>query len=130
MFSNEIFPCPCCGYRVFTMPPGYHGICPICHWEDNLVQLRFPQMPGAANRVSLQDAQRNFQQIGAADRLAVNQVRTPDDADLPDPQWRPLDETRDNIEQPQRGIGYADSYPDDTTVLYYWRDTYWRRLAS
>ena len=31
----------------------------------------------------------------------------------------------------QRGIDYANSYPlNDTTVLYYWRATYWRRLAS
>lgn len=33
--------------------------------------------------------------------------------------------------KPQRDIDYADSYPlRDTTVLYYWRATYWRRLAS
>jgi hypothetical protein len=28
-------------------------------------------------------------------------------------------------------VGYRDSYPlADTTVLYYWRLTYWRRLVS
>ncbi len=33
--------------------------------------------------------------------------------------------------QPERDIDYADSYPlRDTTVLYYWRATYWRRLTS
>ena len=35
--------------------------------------------------------------------------------------WRPLDPKRDNVEEPQRGTDYADSYPlGDTTVLYYW----------
>ena len=44
---------------------------------------------------------------------------------------RPLDPAHDNPEEPQRNIDYADSYPlQDTTVLYYWRETYWRRLAS
>ncbi len=44
---------------------------------------------------------------------------------------RPLDFAHDNIEEPGRSTNYADTYPlDDTTVLYYWRATYWRRLAS
>jgi hypothetical protein len=30
-----------------------------------------------------------------------------------------------------RGTAYGDSYPwPDTTVLYYWRATYWRRVVS
>ena len=44
---------------------------------------------------------------------------------------RPVDVQRDNIEEPQRGQKYADSYPyEDTTVLYYWRTTYWRRIVG
>ena len=31
----------------------------------------------------------------------------------------------------QRGESYADSYPyEDTTVLYYWRSTHWRRIVG
>jgi hypothetical protein len=57
--------------------------------------------------------------------------RPPLPAEARDPEWRPLDSSRDNIEYPERGVKYADSYPtDNTTVLYYWRDTYWRRLVS
>jgi hypothetical protein len=42
-----------------------------------------------------------------------------------------VDPAQDNIEYPQRGTAYADSYPwPDTTVLYYWRSSFWRRLAS
>jgi len=57
--------------------------------------------------------------------------RAPLDAEAREITWRLLDPARDNLEEPQRGIDYGDSYPlDDTTVLYYWRATYWRRLAS
>ncbi len=57
--------------------------------------------------------------------------RKPFDTEARDLEWRPLDPDRDNIEEPQGGVDYGDSYPlADTTVLYYWRETYWRRLAS
>ncbi len=45
--------------------------------------------------------------------------------------WRLIDPRTDNIEEPRRGVRYADSYPwQDHTVLYYWRATYWRRLVG
>ncbi len=40
--GNANYPCPCCGYLVFTEPPGSYTICPICFWEDDISQLRFP----------------------------------------------------------------------------------------
>lgn len=93
-------------------------------------QLRFPLMVGAANHVSLKTAQENFSDFGAAEKRYQDEVRAPDRVDQQEAGWRPLDERRDNIEEPQRGIRYGDSYPLDTTVLYYWRDTYWRRMSS
>ncbi len=122
------YPCPCCGYLVFTTQPGSYQKCPICLWQDNLAQLRFPLMPNVANHVSLQQAQRNFEECGAAEKRNAGLPREPFDTEVRDEAWRPLDPQRDNIEEPQRGIDYADSYPvRDTTVLYYWRPTYWRR---
>ena len=113
------------------MQPGSSERCPICLWEDDLAQLRFPRMPGSANHVSLEDAQRNYADCGAAERRNAGAVRAPVAGDVRDQGWRPLDPARDNIEEPRRGIDYSDSYPlADTTVLYYWRPTYWRRLAS
>lgn len=129
-FATAEYPCPCCGYIVFLHPPGHHGVCPICRWEDDLSQLRFPLMVGAANHVSLKTAQENFSEFGACEQRHLDQARAPDDIDRQEPTWRPLDERRDNIEEPQRGIKYGDSYPLDTTVLYYWRETYWRRMSS
>ncbi len=95
------------------------------------MQLRFPMMPGAANAVSLVEGQRNFDHYGACQKRFVDAVRAPRAADRREDAWRRLDPLRDNPESPARGINYADSYPEhDPTVLYYWRDTYWRRLVS
>ncbi len=125
------YPCPCCGYLVFRMQPGGNERCPICLWQDDLAQLRFPRLPGSANHVSLDEAQHNFADFGVAERRRRGEGRVPLAEDQREPGWRPLDPGRDNIEEPQRGIDYADTYPlADTTVLYYWRATYWRRLAS
>ncbi|MGB1110469.1 MAG: CPCC family cysteine-rich protein [Gammaproteobacteria bacterium] len=125
------FPCPCCGYLVFRHQPGSHSVCPICRWEDDLGQLRFPNMPGGANTESLARSQRNFNDFGAASKRTWEQSREPNELDDRDPQWRPMDGDRDNPEEPSRGVDYMDSYPvEDTTVLYYWRDTYWRRYSS
>lgn len=100
-------------------------------WEDDLAQLRFPRLPGSANHVSLEDAQHNFADFGVAERRYRGAGRSPFEDEKREGAWRPLDSARDNIEEPQRGVDYADSYPlADTTVLYYWRSTYWRRLAS
>ncbi|HEX9626610.1 MAG TPA: CPCC family cysteine-rich protein [Acidiferrobacterales bacterium] len=129
--NDRKFPCPCCGYRVFHYQPGHHEKCPICLWEDDLAQLRFPRMPGSANTVSLEQGQHNFESFGSAERRNIAGARAPVEGEERDASWRPLDPARDNVEEPQRGIDYADTYPlNDTTVLYYWRDTYWRRWAS
>jgi hypothetical protein len=116
---------------VFAQQPGGHEKCPICQWEDDLAQLRFPRLPGSSNHVSLEDAQQNFVRCGAAERRNAARSRSPAHDESRDEGWRPLDAARDNIEEPERGVPYGDSYPlADTTVLYYWRATYWRRLAS
>jgi hypothetical protein len=52
------FPCPVCGYFVFDEPPGSFAICPICFWEDDIVQLGFPLMAGGAMPLSLQNLRR------------------------------------------------------------------------
>ena len=125
------YPCPCCGHRVFDYQPGSHHVCPVCRWEDDMAQLRFPRMPGSANTVSLESAQKNYARHGVAEQKYQGMTRKPLEFEQREKEWRPLDAQRDNIEEPRRGVAYSDSYPlDDTTVLYYWRSTYWRRLAS
>jgi len=131
MIPSDKFPCPCCGHRVHDYQPGFHQTCPICGWEDDLSQLRFPRMPGSSNRVSLIEAQRNYQTYGASERRNHGHTRAPVEGEERDHEWRPIDPARDNIEEPRAGTAYGDSYPlADTTVLYYWRATYWRRVVA
>ena len=110
--------CVCCGYRTLSEPPGSHEICPVCGWEDDVYQLRWPYRSGGANKSSLIDAQRRFASLtaeGEADRVGVR-------ADVADfgrePFWRPIDVGRDRFEA--RG-GHLALWPEDRTVLYWWR---------
>ncbi len=121
------YPCPCCGYLVFTEEPGSYDICPICFWEDDLFQLRFADTAGGANAVSLLDGQRTYATIGACEARLIAHVRQPTAVDQRDTGWRPLDPARDKIEDVRTVTNAAQTYPEDPTTLYYWRDTYWRR---
>jgi phosphoribosyl 1,2-cyclic phosphodiesterase len=123
---TALFPCPCCGYLT-SSEPGSHDICPICDWEDDLSQLRFPRSGGGANHESLEEAQANFAKIGVKSAVHLTHVRPAGPEDVRDPLWRPLDPAGDAIEVPVRGRDYGADYPADRTELYYWRANYWRR---
>ncbi len=118
---------------VFSEPPGSYDICEICFWEDDVAQLRWPNMSGGANTDSLIDSQRNFSEFGAVERRLLEHVR-PARADEPiEPGWRPVDPTLDDFEPlpgPRSPSTYwsasTTEYPRDSTVLYYWRSTFWR----
>src|SRR5262245_15263143 len=90
------YPCPCCGYLVFDKSPGHYHICPICFWEDDLSQLRFPRMSGGANRVSLFEAQQNYLRVGVSELQFRSEVRAAEATDLRDQQWRPIDVDTDS----------------------------------
>ena len=88
-------------------------------------------MPCSANVVSLFEAQQNFQSYGASERHKQGHTRDPVEDETVEPGWRPLDPDWDNLERPGCGTRYGDPYPwPDTTVLYYWRPTYWRCLVG
>jgi hypothetical protein len=86
-----MYTCPCCSYRVFADAPGSYDICPICFWEDDIVQLAFPGLAGGANKCSLFEGQQNFEKIGACEERIKAYVRPAKDTDLRDSEWRPLD---------------------------------------
>jgi hypothetical protein len=122
-----VYPCVCCGHLTLDEPPGSHQICPVCFWEDDAVQLRWPDWTGGANRPSLVEAQHNVHRFAACDEQNLRHARPAHDDEPRDEAWRPIDLRQDRFEP--CGVQLAP-WPDDRTVLYWWRhrDTaFWRR---
>jgi hypothetical protein len=119
--AASLYPCPVCGYVVFCERPGNNEICPICFWEDDIVQLRFVQFPGGANKPSLVEAQKNFLELGAVEARFREHVRAPRGTDRRAEEWVPFDPSRHVVEHSEKGVNYGDTYPNDSTSLYYWR---------
>lgn len=123
---TDTYPCPCCGYHTLGEPPGSYEICPVCGWEDDLVQLRWPTAGGAPNKPSLVEAQESFAAIGAKSEPALCRVRPPATDEIRDPGWRPVTD-KDDFEH--WDDAEAD-WPSDRTALYWWRSTFWRRQQT
>jgi hypothetical protein len=81
--------CPCCGYKTLNDNSIYE-ICPICFWEDDMVQFDNPDYEGGANATSLRQAQKNYVVIGACDKDCLDCVRKPNEKDEKDPKWKPV----------------------------------------
>ncbi len=78
MNIEEKYICPCCGYRTFTDPtPGSFDICPVCFWEDDNIQYNNPFQKGGANNVSLNEARKNYEQLGVMELRLKGCVRGP-----------------------------------------------------
>jgi hypothetical protein len=57
--NYDLLPCPCCDSTTLTMR-GCYEICDVCDWEDDPVQSADPAYPGGANRVSLNQARKEW----------------------------------------------------------------------
>ncbi|MCT9080376.1 CPCC family cysteine-rich protein [Streptomyces fulvoviolaceus] len=121
----EWLPCPCCGHRTLGELWAYE-ICPVCYWEEDSTQLRYPWCGFGPNHgLNLFEAQANFRRIGAVTEGMKRYVRPPKADEPLDPGFRPADPALDPFEE-----RFTDTpYPDDLTGLYYWRPAYWRRTA-
>lgn len=115
MTPNPIYPCPACGFQVFDSPPGSYDICPVCGWEDDDVQLRYPLMGGGANKRCLAEQQSENLKSLPLTMTAHQQYRR-------DPSWRPV--TRAECENtqgmPTSGREYFDA-AGAVTPEYYWK---------
>lgn len=75
---QEKFSCPCCRYLTLEVQsPGSYEICPVCYWEDDPVQFQNPEHDHGANRVSLDQARKNFLAFGACEQKYAKAVRPP-----------------------------------------------------
>ncbi|MEU6246632.1 CPCC family cysteine-rich protein [Glycomyces sp. NPDC047010] len=115
--STPRYPCPCCGFIVHEAT-GAHEVCPICGWQDDPVQLRWPEYRGGANKPSLIEAQRNFREIGASTERRRGRVRPPRPDEAKDPGFRPVDPAIDRFPSQDEEI---TEWPKDLTSLYWWR---------
>ncbi len=110
-----LHPCPACGFEVFSEPVGSYEVCPVCDWEDDEVQLRFPAMRGGANKESLFEWQQQVLR-----RLPVHIAIHDGYRRCSD--WRPL--TREecgNVEgMPTTGREYFEAL-GAAELKYYWR---------
>ncbi|MDQ7814927.1 MAG: CPCC family cysteine-rich protein [Patescibacteria group bacterium] len=78
------YPCPCCGFLTLSeQPPGTYDICPVCNWEDDNVQYEDTDFEGGANKVSLNQARKNFSKFGASDVRFKDMVRPPNNEERP-----------------------------------------------
>jgi hypothetical protein len=82
--KSEQYPCPCCGFLTLEEPPpGTFFICPVCYWEDDNAQFDDTSYAGGANRLSLDEAKRNFHLLGAKSPKHVGLVRKPTLEEMP-----------------------------------------------
>jgi hypothetical protein len=101
-------------------------MCPVCFWEDDPIQLRWPTYTGGANKPSLVEAQRHFAATGAKQERVLGYVRPPTADEARDPGWQPV--SGDNDFEPLDAV--ERDWPADLTVLYWWRPTFWRLSAT
>jgi uncharacterized Zn finger protein (UPF0148 family) len=50
-------PCPICNTPMFEKREDSYAICPICNWEDDGLQIAYPNMSGA-NHMTLNEARK------------------------------------------------------------------------
>ncbi|WP_460629740.1 CPCC family cysteine-rich protein [Intrasporangium mesophilum] len=119
-----LLPCPCCGHTVLSAErPGSSLICPICRWEDDLLQLRWPRLPGGANGPCLVEAQQAYRILGAKEARATKRARPPSADEQVDIGFRPIQDSN-NFED---NDDVSTLWPKDLTQLYWWRPNFWRR---
>ncbi|MFF4861425.1 CPCC family cysteine-rich protein [Streptomyces sp. NPDC001231] len=119
---SDCYACPCCGHRVLSAMPGSYEIGPVCFWEDDGVQFRWPTTDDGANKVSLIEAQRNYQDFGACDQHGRQYVRPPAVDETLAPAWRPIDLIPDTFEDWEAED--RASWPNDRSVLCWWLHTF------
>jgi len=121
---TEKRPCPCCGHLVFDQVLGSYPNCPVCAWEEDEVQLRWPSLVAGPSKESLLESQQRFLRSGVAYERMRSFVRPPLDDEPVDDGWRPIDLDVDSFERPfERALPWLD----DWSTLYWWRETFWRR---
>lgn len=87
--ANGRFYCDCCGYNTLNEKPnGTYQICTMCFWEDHPIQKDDPNYEGGANRISLNQAKKNFAEFGACERDMIKNVQKVHKSDIRNPKYK------------------------------------------
>lgn len=75
--------CHCCGY--YTLIEDSDDICPVCWWQDDIVQREDPDYGGGPNHgISLNRAKENFKMFSVFNIEYKKEVRQPLPEELPE----------------------------------------------
>ncbi len=109
----EKYTCPCCGHKVFEEFPGSYDICPICFWQDDLTDLEMLYKSMGPNKVSLYEAQKNYELIGVSEPRLIHVAQEPESVGaVRDPKWRKIDPSIDRVIEIKAN--------DPLEKMYYW----------
>jgi hypothetical protein len=109
MTASTPYPCPACGFLVFTEPPGSYDVCAVCGWEDDGIQLEAPGYTGGANGLSLEAYQREHALPQAPLGVDVQGGYRRESG------WRPVTRAEARPDLPVQRLAYDDPH------VYYWR---------
>ena len=118
----KLYPCPCCGHFSFSETSGSYEICGLCHWEDDILQLAFPDLGEGANKVSLIKAQENFMKSRVKEAPSKG-------GHLKDTQWCAVTTCKERILSwdNHQDVELWEKNKDKKICPYYWRSDYWLR---
>ena len=87
--ANGKFYCECCGFNTLNEKPnGTYEICTTCFWEDDAIQSFEPNYENGANKVSLNQAKKNFSEFGACERDMIKNVNKVNKSDIRNPKYK------------------------------------------
>lgn len=68
--------CECCKFYTLDCDSNF-DICPVCYWQDDLLQTEKPHYKWWANELSLEEWRLNFIKHWVSDLRDKNNVRNP-----------------------------------------------------
>lgn len=77
--------CPCCGnYTIDGEDEVIVDICPVCFWQYDVVGQEYNESIIGPNKVSLNEAKKNYKKTRVSDLKFKNGVRKPMEEELPE----------------------------------------------
>ena len=76
------YKCACCGN--YTLIEKHDDICPVCYWQEDIVQEKYPDFEGGANEVNLKQERENYKIFDVSDKMFIDKVRKPFSNELPE----------------------------------------------